>query len=46
MKKINNGILQAMVENDIGNEDHNKEAVEASEQQEKIKYKKFVWKSC
>ena len=41
MKKLDDDILEKMVENDIDDEDRDKEAVEASEQQEKITYTKI-----
>ena len=41
MKKLDDDILEKMVENDIDHEDHDKEAVETSEQQEKITYTKI-----
>ena len=41
MKKIDDDILEAMVENDIGYEDCDKEAAEASKQGEKITYTKI-----
>ena len=46
MKKLDDDVLEKMVENDIDDEDRDKEAVEASEQQEKITYTKSVWKNC
>ena len=41
MKKIDDDILEAMVENDIDDEARDKEAMEASEQQEKVTYTKI-----
>ena len=40
MKKIDDDILEAMVENDIDDEARDKEAMEASEQQEQVTYTK------
>ena len=41
MKKIDDDILEAMVENDIDDEARDKEAMEASEQQDKVTYTKI-----
>ena len=41
MKKIDDDILEAMVENDIDDEARDKETMEASEQQEKVTYTKI-----